>query len=495
MSAIEYHWKFTDLSQYFLEIVANPAEMLQRFKWGTRKKWRFMATTTPCSTYQEFIEVLLWVEGFEKAPDDSDEEEEKGGASSGSSNGGLNFATLRRGGKFTGGSRFHWQRNPNSLGAPLCRRCNNRHFGECGQGSSGCFTCGQMGHRAHQCPQDQQKPQPHALPPAVPLQQIQGINSYTPTSYAGRLCAIYTVSGGGSQWYTGGPSQNFDIASNSAGSSSLPNQPSQGRGNQGNRGHGDWQQAQDHVHHITLQDAQNNPDLIMGMDWLHYNHAKLDCYEKVVTFHQLDLPVVTFVETSIRMDDVRVVRHFPDVFPDVFPDDLPRLPLDHEVEFTIDLISGTDPISLTPYQMTLAKLRELKTQLQELVNKGFIQPSTSPWGAPILFVQKKDRTLRSCINYRQLNRVTIKNRYQLPRIDDLFDQVRGACVFSKIVLRSGYYLLKIKCEDVSKAAFRTRYGHYEFLVMPFGLTNAPAAFMDLMNWRGVFFYVGIMVFF
>ena len=116
-----------------------------------------------------------------------------------------------------------------------------------------------------------------------------------------------------------------------------------------------------------------------------------------------------------------------------------------------------------------------------MVDKGFIKPSTSSWGAPILFVQKKDGTLRLCIDYRQLNRVTIKNRYMLPRIDDLVDQLRGACVFSKIDLRSGYYQLKIRNEDVPKTAFRTRYGHYEFLVMPFGLTNAPAAFMDLMN--------------
>ncbi|XP_048448087.1 uncharacterized protein LOC103926898 [Pyrus x bretschneideri] len=137
--------------------------------------------------------------------------------------------------------------------------------------------------------------------------------------------------------------------------------------------------------------------------------------------------------------------------------------------------------SLTPYRMAPAELRELKVQLQELVDKGFIQPSTSPWGAPVLFVRKKDGTLRLCIDYRQLNRVTIKNRYPLPRIDDLFDQLRGACVFSKIDLRSGYYQLKINRNDVPKTAFRTRYGHYEFLVMPFGLTNAPAAFMDLMN--------------
>ncbi|KAB2617261.1 S ribonuclease [Pyrus ussuriensis x Pyrus communis] len=253
-------------------------------------------------------------------------------------------------------------------------------------------------------------------------------------------------------------------------------------------------------------------DVILGTDWLHFYRANIDCYGKVVTFHRPGLPVVTFVgeqcgvrhgvisalrakklltkgcqgylahvvleETvTSRMEDVRVVRHFPDVF----PEDLPGLPPDRDVEFTIELIPGTNPISLTPYRMAPAELRELKVQLQELVDKGFVQPSTSPWGAPVLFVRKKDGTLRLCIDYRQLNRVTIKNRYPLPRIDDLFDQLRGACVFSKIDLRSGYYQLKISRDDVPKTAFRTRYGHYEFLVMPFGLTNAPAAFMDLMN--------------
>ena len=131
--------------------------------------------------------------------------------------------------------------------------------------------------------------------------------------------------------------------------------------------------------------------------------------------------------------------------------------------------------------MAPAELRELKDQLQELLGKGFIRPSASPWGAPFLFVKKKDGSFRMCIDYRQLNKVTIKNKYPIPRIDDLFDQLQGACTFSKIDLRSAYHQLKIRAANVPKTAFQTRYGHYEFLVMSFGLTNAPAAFMSMMN--------------
>ncbi|KAL8120759.1 hypothetical protein AgCh_017802 [Apium graveolens] len=168
-------------------------------------------------------------------------------------------------------------------------------------------------------------------------------------------------------------------------------------------------------------------------------------------------------------------------FPDVFPDDLPGLPPDREIEFAIDLSPRTEPVSKAPYRMTPVEMKELATQLQDLLEKGVIRPSVSPWGAPVLFVKKKDGSMRWCIDYRELNKLTIKNKYPLPRIDDLFDQLRGAVWFSKIDLRSGYHQLKIKPEDIPKTAFRTRYGHYEFLVMAFGLTNAPAAFMDLMT--------------
>ena len=157
------------------------------------------------------------------------------------------------------------------------------------------------------------------------------------------------------------------------------------------------------------------------------------------------------------------------------------MPPQREIEVAIDVVPGATPASITPYRMAPMELKELKLQLQELLEKRFIRPSVSPWGAPVLFVKKKDGTVRLCINYRQLNKLTIKNKYSLPIIDDLFDQLKGASIFSKIDLRSGYHQLRIKDVDVHKTAFRTRYGHYEFLVMPFGLTNAPAAFMDLMN--------------
>jgi hypothetical protein len=164
-----------------------------------------------------------------------------------------------------------------------------------------------------------------------------------------------------------------------------------------------------------------------------------------------------------------------------FPEDLSGMPPDRDVEFVIELQPGTTPISRWPYKMTPKELAELKVQLNELLDKGYILPSSSPWGCPALFVKKKDQSLRLCVDYRPLNVVTVKNKYPLPRIDILFDQLAGARVFSKVDLRSSYHQIKICPEDVPKIAFSTRYGLYEYLVMSFELTNVPAHFIYLMN--------------
>ncbi|GJU16186.1 putative reverse transcriptase domain-containing protein [Tanacetum coccineum] len=178
-----------------------------------------------------------------------------------------------------------------------------------------------------------------------------------------------------------------------------------------------------------------------------------------------------------RLEDIPVVREFLEVF----PEDLPRLPPIRQVEFQIDLIPKAAPVARALYRLAPSEMQELSYQLQELADQGFIRPSTSPWGAPVLFVKKKDGSFKMCIDYRELNKLTIKNCYPLPRIDDLFDQLQGSSTYSKIDLRSGYHQLRVRDEDIPKTAFRTRYGHYEFQVMPFGLTNVPVVLMDLIN--------------
>ncbi|KAL4368219.1 hypothetical protein GQ457_05G024210 [Hibiscus cannabinus] len=253
-------------------------------------------------------------------------------------------------------------------------------------------------------------------------------------------------------------------------------------------------------------------EIILGMDWFHTYHTIVDCrLKRLVLRNNEGAKIVVVGEGSNCLGNVisamkagRLIHqgcqaylaHVVDTqsskvdigsiptvrdFPDVFPEELPGLPPNREVKFGIDVLPGTEPVSMAPYRMSPKKLRELKAQLQELLYRGFIRPSVSPWGAPVFFVKKKDGLMRLCIDYRQLNKVTIKNKYPLPRIDDLFDQLKGAAVFSKIDLRSGYYQLRVKEEDIPKTSFRTRYGHYEFVVMPFGFTYAPTAFMDLMN--------------
>ncbi|GJV67723.1 putative reverse transcriptase domain-containing protein [Tanacetum coccineum] len=193
-------------------------------------------------------------------------------------------------------------------------------------------------------------------------------------------------------------------------------------------------------------------DVVIGMDWLSKYHARIIYDEKVVYIlingKTLIIRVMEKKSDKKRLEDIPVVREFPEVF----PEDLPGLPPVRQVEFQIDLIPGTTPVARAPYRLAPSEMQELSNQLQELSDRGFIRPSTSPWGSPVLFVKKKDESFRMC-----------------------------SSVYSKIDLRSGYHQLRVRDEDIPKTAFRTRYGHYEFQVMPFGLTNAPAVFLDLMN--------------
>jgi hypothetical protein len=186
---------------------------------------------------------------------------------------------------------------------------------------------------------------------------------------------------------------------------------------------------------------------------------------------------MVFSMEAKSIEDVPVVREYPDVF----PEELPEMPPVRDIKFVIDLIPGTSPIVKRPYKMAAPELAKLKKQLGELQRSGFIRPSSSPWGAPVLFVEKNDKSMRMCVEYRSLNEVTIKNKYPLPKIDDLCDQLKGAKYFSKVDLRSGYHQLKIRESDIPKTAFITHYRQYEFTVMSFEITNAPAYFMNLMN--------------
>ncbi|KAI3745140.1 hypothetical protein L1987_58244 [Smallanthus sonchifolius] len=253
-------------------------------------------------------------------------------------------------------------------------------------------------------------------------------------------------------------------------------------------------------------------DIIVGMDWLTKHHAEVVCFDKYIripldsgdllnvygekpskglklmscTTARKYLPkkCVAFLAHIVERkgkdkspQDILVIKDFPEVF----PEDLPSLPPTRQVEFRIDLVPGANPVAKSPYHLAPSEMRELSSQLRELSDKGFIRPSVSPSGAPVLFAKKKDGSFRMCIDYRELNKLTVKNRYPLPRIDDLFDQLQGLIYFSIIDLRSSYHQLRVLESYIPKTAFHTRYGHYDFMVMPFGLTNAPAVFMDLMN--------------
>jgi hypothetical protein len=231
-------------------------------------------------------------------------------------------------------------------------------------------------------------------------------------------------------------------------------------------------------------------DVVLGMDWMSKYQGHIDCTRKSIAVtnskgiqieHVATMPShKAYNKKSVSgptLDQVPVVCEYPDIF----PEELPGMPPDRDIEFIIELIPEIAPIAQRAYRMNPQELEELKRQLADMLSKGLIHPSTSPWGSPVLFVYKRDGTIRLCVDYRQLNEVTIKNKYPLPKIEDLFDQLNGAKVFSKIDLYTGYHQLKVRESDIPKTAFTTCYSLFEYTVMSFGLTNAPAYFMNLIN--------------
>ncbi|GJR52758.1 putative reverse transcriptase domain-containing protein [Tanacetum coccineum] len=262
----------------------------------------------------------------------------------------------------------------------------------------------------------------------------------------------------------------------------------------------------DHYYDVELAVREDKCfDAIIGMDWLAKYQAIIVCAEKIICIpwgnetlivhgdgsnrgHEARLHIISYSKTQEymlkgcpvflahvttnevedklekkRLEGVPIVRDFPEVF----PEDLSGLSPTRQVEFQIDLISSAAPVARAPYRLAPSEMKELSEQLKELSDKGFIRPSSSPWGSSVLFVKKKDGSFWMCIDYQELNKLTVKNRYPLLRINDLFDQLQGSSIYSKIDLRSGYHQLRVREEDIPKTAFRTRYGHYEFQVMSF----------------------------
>ena len=526
MTVEQYDAEFDMLSRFAPEMIATEAARADKFVRGLRLDIQGLVRAFRPATHADALRLAVDLSLQERANSSKT-------AGRGLTSGQKRKAeqqpvpvpqrNFRPGGEFRSFQQKPFEAGEAARGKPLCTTCGKHHLGRCLFGTRTCFKCRQEGHTADRCPlrltgnaQNQGAGAPH-----------QGRVFATNKTEAERAGTVVTgtlpvLGHYALVLFDSGSSHSF-ISSAFVSHARLEVEPLHHVLSVSTPS-GECMLSKEKVKACQIEIAGHvievtlivldmlDFDVILGMDWLAANHASIDCSRKEVTFNppsmasfkfkgggSKSLPqvisairaskllsqgtwgilasVVDTREVDVSLSSEPVVRDYPDVF----PEELPGLPPHREVEFAIELEPGTVPISRAPYRMAPAELKELKVQLQELLDKGFIRPSVSPWGAPVLFVKKKDGSMRLCIDYRELNKVTVKNRYPLPRIDDLFDQLQGATVFSKIDLRSGYHQLRIKDEDVPKTAFRSRYGHYEFIVMSFGLTNAPAVFMDLMN--------------
>ncbi|KAL0546488.1 hypothetical protein IC582_016398 [Cucumis melo] len=526
MTVEQYDAEFDMLSRFAPEMIATEAARADKFVRGLRLDIQGLVRAFRPATHADALRLAVDLSLQERANSSKT-------AGRGSTSGQKRKAeqqpvpvpqrNFRSGGEFRRFQQKPFEVGEAARGKPLCTTCGKHHLGRCLFGTRTCFKCRQEGHTADRCPlrltgnaQNQGAGAPHqgrVFATNKTEAERAGTVVTGTLPVLGHYALVLFDSGSSHSFISSAfvlharlevePLHHVLSVSTPSGECMLSKE----------RVKACQIEIAGHVIEVTLLVLDMlDFDVILGMDWLSANHASIDCSRKEVTFNppsmasfkfkgggSKSLPqvisairaskllsqgtwgilasVVDTREADVSLSSEPVVRDYPDVF----PEELPGLPPHREVEFAIELEPGTVPISRAPYRMAPAELKELKVQLQELLDKGFIRPSVSPWGAPVLFVKKKDGSMRLCIDYRELNKVTVKNRYPLPRIDDLFDQLQGATVFSKIDLRSGYHQLRIKDGDVPKTAFRSRYGHYEFIVMSFGLTNAPAVFMDLMN--------------
>ncbi|GAU50680.1 hypothetical protein TSUD_371390 [Trifolium subterraneum] len=506
-SVAEYTSKFNELVRYVADSDDAPTEAwkIKKYRFGLRADIAHDVSMQQVASLGELIQKSYHAEsGLEAMRKERFEVNQK----------------RRDSGKYKEqlkprGSPQKGKQNVPQRSHPACPECGMFHHGECMKGKGVCFHCKQPGHYKNECPKlygsggssgtTKSKGRVYSLDgeqargnnalivdichlgqsEVVVLFDCGATNSFISVECVMRLCLSSTSLI---------PTMTVAVATGGKVVSKrvCQNCPVSVTGK---------------IYHVDLICLPlKDMDIVLGMDWLSANTVYLGCAEKnlyvlidlnaesraltalLQNTHQLiqylgaenkcfSIMFTISSESSLSPSDIPIVREYLDVF----LEEINSLPPEREIEFSIDLVPGSQPISIAPYRMSPLELRELKSQLEELLQKHFIRPSVSPWGAPVLLVKKKDGTMRLCIDYRQLNKVTIKNKYLLPSIDDLLDQLRGATIFSKIDLRSGYHQIRIRTSDVSKTAFRTRYGHYEFLVMPFGLTNAPAIFMDYMN--------------
>ncbi|KAK8954132.1 hypothetical protein KSP39_PZI001653 [Platanthera zijinensis] len=489
-SVLEYETEFANLAFYAEAFVPNEKERCRRFQEGLRDTIRSILIPMEITDYGALVQKARLMEiDAEKTQRRRDFAKKRTTWSSSSKESSSKTSTSGKSSDSGKRPRPIESSRSASVVEQRCGKCGKSHKGQCLVGSNVCYLCRQPGHRQRECPRNREG-QRAAQPFPVPQGQ--------------RLYQMGRASEG-----------EYAASTSTATPAGFYNEE---------------RRVQPRVFNLSQQEAKADDtvvtgiipidfvvllltefDIILGMDWLTQNEAVINCKNKEVSVKCADQSRITyrgFGEVSKMLisamkalsqirkgseailvmvkgppEEKKDITTIPVVceFQELFPEELAGLPPKREIEFEINLEQGARPMAKSPYRMTPKELAELRVQLQELIDKNFIRPSSSPWGAPVLFVKKKEGTLRLCVDYRELNKLTVKNKYPLPRIEDLFDQLVNAKMFSKLDLRSGYHQLRIKEEDIFKTAFSTRYGHYEFMVMPFGLTNAPAAFMDLMN--------------